>query len=259
MQSLAAEILKAEPRFRQRGSGLLKVAAPFPRNGRSQLKIYFDRAHLIALRKALREWRETWSDDDPAFALGQALHSSCFPRLERLINSPPRGRTGIQERVVTRYIAPALHAARFLVTISSNEPGIRRRIDAITQNDIEIAAYRAAATELGWNADQAEVISLADRALRGAWEKAVLPGLIFSASRNVRSMAKIQNTKAKLATRYRDPRDVFREYLYHDRAFSQSLHNLYERKPHLIAHYRTWAESILLGQPGDAARHYHLI
>ncbi len=271
MQLLASVMLNGEPRLRRTG-GPIKFAARLPSDPPLRVKIMFKRADLPSLRKALRAWRETWSDDSPSDALASHLYSRCFPKVAGLITTPPR-RNGIEQRRVTGYIAAALRAVHTIVAaiiplgrskderIQERTAAVQDRIEAICEEHRDIHTYCAVALTQGWNVEQALVVGLVHRAFEGAWEATNHRGLIYRANADVALLRKLGKRvpSAIPANLFRDPRDVYRQYLYRNRTLSEHLLKMKRDRPHLVPLYVEWAEQAFLGKPGAAARYYRLI
>ncbi len=268
MQAVASTLLDTEPRLRlRRTAGPIKISARLPSDSRLRATITFARCDLPALRKAIRHWRETSTDlgMNPTEDLASHLYCRCFPKVARLITTPPR-RNGIEQRRVTGYIAVALRAAHRIVALGRSKderiqeriPAIRDRIEAICEEYPAIRTYCAVAKESGWDVEQALAVGLVDRAFHGAWEATDHPGLMYTANADV-ALHRKHGKRPPDAIRFRDPRDVYRQYLYRDRALSEHLLKMKRDRPHLLTLYVKWAEQAFLGKPGAAARYYRLI
>lgn len=258
-EALARKIFQTVPSCRHSLKGRpIKVAVRLP--SASVAAISFHRADLPPLKAGLREWKAQWDDFavtcGAESALASHLYSRCFPGVARFIRHTPRGKNTAGQ--FTSFLPAALHAAKILVASGNQHREIQQKIAFIVNSDEELGRYLLAAKECGWNAEQALVVALVDRAFRDAWEKYDHPGLIYSASKDVRDLRK-QRSAILPSLRFRDPQDVLREYLNRDERLTKHLQRtLNSKKSSSLAIYTDWAQQTFLGPPGQASRFYRL-
>lgn len=231
--------------------------------GRAKGRITFTRSRLTDLRRIVAELRT--DGHDPAEDLSFYLYARCCcDFVAQLVTTPPR-RVRADQRRLTLVLPAALVAVSALLNVKANEPRSRicARVKTILEEDDEVAAYVQIAEELGWNSHQALVVGLVDRAFRGAWEAVALPGLLYTASKDVALLVRA-GWRLPPEVRYRDPRTVLREYLYGARApLTSHWLEMRRRDPQSfklrLEPYLRWAERIFLGPAGAAAADFRFV
>lgn len=253
MQALASALVERLPKRHTRRGVLRAVCRPL--GSRSRASIEIERSAIPTLREGLAQL-----GTDPKEALGYNLFAGCCTSfVATLVRTPPR-RGGLPVRQVTLALPAALTAVRALVAARQKDERLRARIEEIAEKDAELNAYLQVVDEFGWNLDQALVVGIVDRALRGAWEKAGHPGIIYTGAPEL-ALYKEMGQVPHPAVRYRDPADTLREYLYgqHTKPIVDSLLKVTRKSPALVKSYLEWAERTYLGEPGDAAKAFHLL
>jgi hypothetical protein len=206
----------------------------------------------VDLRRLLDDMTRSRLDSE---SLAQMLHVHCaFNFIGDLVAKLPR-KVSPTARRLTYQLPASLRAAHTLVALSKEDRDLQRRIDEIIENDAELKAYILAVFKCGWNVQQAQAVALVDRGFRGAWEAAAFPGLIYTASKDVAVLRKA-GRRVPPEVRYRDPRDVFRAYLYGKRSahLTDALTKIHARggwRWDLIV--EGW-KRLYLEKPGAAAR-----
>jgi hypothetical protein len=263
---VAAAVVGQVPTSRVRGNSPLRIVAARRPDTRGAA-IEFHRADLPAFRSALVALKVTAQRTGgipPAVLVQGQLMSTCFTSfIASLITTPPRS-VSISARRVTLCLPAALLAVRALVALAQgpvkservrDAARIRARLDDISTEDSEIAAYLLVGKRAGWNHGQSLVVGLVDRAFRGAWEAHALPGLVYRVTATVAAAARA-GAHIDPLERFRDPRHAMRAYSYRGTdALQDHIRKL--SRPHQDLWLR-WAEKTYLGEPGAATAAFRL-
>lgn len=239
------------------GTGVVVVRV---RLGRSRSSMTFERSSLQDLKKIVADL--VACGQDAATQLGLYLHARCCCNfVAELVATTPRRVTPTQRRI-TSFVPAALIAVRVVLEAEEARQSVRvrARVAQIVQEDDNLRGYLQAAEKHGWNPHHALVVGLVDRAFGQAWVKASLPGLLYTASKDVADLVKNRHP-IPTAVRYRDPREVLRKYFYgkaHTRV-TDGLRLQKRESPDLFQSlYLDWAERTYLGTPGAAATAFGL-
>jgi hypothetical protein len=222
------------------------VACSLPIAGKPKATLTLRRAALPLLQR------------EDGKKLGAGLCARCFTSfVVPIVKTTPRGKSSLTSRRLTLLLPAALLGACTLVASRHTDERLQARIKEIIEEDAELAVCLWDAERLGRNLDQALAVGLVDRALRGAWEAAGRPGLIYRAAPESALYRAIGETPPP-AVRYRDPSDVFREYTYGQHTKALIEHILRMKPPYRKILQESWARTYL-GEPGAAAREFRLI
>lgn len=257
LRGLGGTIVAALPRLRRRGK-------PVKLRGDAHTSVEFARTAIPILRSVV-----AWYGPDGGQFLGNVLDSHVRADfVGQLVATTPRGAVSACARRLTLALPAAFAGTHPLVVLAQRDTDLRSRIVEILSEDAGIGAYLEAVQENGWNIQQATVVALVDRAFRGAWEAAGHPGVIYAASADV---AALRHARLPIppAIRYRDPRDVCREYRSReaDKRLADGFRELHLPDQHantLGVQSVIWPslvaalKSNYLGEPGAAARRFRL-